>query len=56
LGENDGHDAGKVRLDHKVADLPLEVEVSRHDGVFACWNYNDNVEWKEVLVGILSVM
>lgn len=36
LGEDDGHDAGQVRLDHEVADLPLQMEMGRHDRVFAC--------------------
>lgn len=36
LGQDDGHDAGQVGLDHKVPDLPLEVEVSGHDDVFPC--------------------
>lgn len=34
LGENDCHDAREVRLDDKVADLPLQMEMSRHHGVF----------------------
>lgn len=34
LGQDDRHDAGQIRLDHKVADLPLQMEVSRHDRVF----------------------
>jgi len=36
LGQDDGHDAGQVRLDHKVADLPLQVEVGGHHHVFSC--------------------
>lgn len=36
LGQDDGHDAGQVGLDHKVPDLPLEVEVCGHDDVFPC--------------------
>lgn len=36
LGEDDCHDAGQVSLDHKVANLPLQVEVGRHDSVFTC--------------------
>ena len=36
LGEDDGHDAGDVRLDHEVAHLPLEVEVNRHHHVLTC--------------------
>lgn len=34
LGENDCHDAREVRLDDKVADLPLQMEMSRHHCVF----------------------
>lgn len=34
LGKNDCHDAGEVRLDDKVADLPLQMEMSRHHCVF----------------------
>lgn len=36
LGEDDCHDAGQVSLDHKVANLPLQVEVGCHDGVLTC--------------------
>lgn len=36
LREDDSHDAGQVRLDHEVADLPLQVEMGRHDRVLAC--------------------
>lgn len=36
LGEDDGHDAGEVGLDDKVADLPLQMEMSRHHRVFTC--------------------
>lgn len=36
LGQDDSHDAGQVGLDHKVPDLPLQVEVRGHDDVFAC--------------------
>lgn len=34
LGKNDCHDAREVRLDDKVADLPLQMEMSRHHCVF----------------------
>lgn len=36
LGKNDCHDARQVRLDDKVADLPLQMEMSRHHCVFTC--------------------
>lgn len=36
LREDDGHDAGQIRLDHKVANFPLQVEVSGHDHVLSC--------------------
>lgn len=36
LGQDDSHDAGQVGLDHKVPNLPLEVEVRGHDDVFPC--------------------
>lgn len=36
LGEDDSHDAGKVRLDHKVTDFPLQVEVGCHHDVLSC--------------------
>lgn len=36
LGENDCHDAREVRLDDKVANLPLQVEMSCHHCVFTC--------------------
>lgn len=36
LGENDGHDARQVRLNDKVADFPLQMEMSRHHRVFTC--------------------
>lgn len=35
LREDDGHDAGQIRLDHKVANFPLQVEVSGHDHVLS---------------------
>lgn len=34
LRQYDGHDAREVRLNHKVANLPLQVEVRRHHHVF----------------------
>lgn len=36
LGEDDRHDAGQVRLDHKVADFPLQVEVGCHHNILSC--------------------
>lgn len=42
LGQDDGHEAGHVRLDHKVADLPLQKEARHHDGVLA-WGREDEV-------------
>lgn len=36
LGEDDGHDAGEIRLDHKVTNFPLQVEVGRHHDVLSC--------------------
>lgn len=36
LGKNDCHDARQVRLDDKVANLPLQMEMSRHHCVFTC--------------------
>lgn len=47
LGEDDGHDAGQVRLDHKVADFPLQVELSRHDCVFT-WRRSCDVAQAQV--------
>jgi len=40
LGKNDGHDAWEVRLDDKVANLPLQMEMSRHHCVFTCGHKN----------------
>lgn len=34
LRQYDGHDARKIRLNHKVANLPFQVEVRRHHHVF----------------------
>ncbi len=36
LGQDDGHDARQVRLNHKITDLPLQVEVGRHHSVLTC--------------------
>ena len=36
LGQDDGHEAWHVGLDHKVADLPLQVEVTHHHRVLTC--------------------
>lgn len=33
LGEDDGHEARHVGLDHEVANLALQVEVTHHDCV-----------------------
>lgn len=33
LGQDDGHDARQVRLNHKITDLPLQVEVGCHHSV-----------------------
>lgn len=35
LGQDDCHDAGQVGLYDEVANLPLQVELSRHDSVLA---------------------
>lgn len=34
LRQYDGHDAWEVRLNHKVANLPFQVEVRRHHHIF----------------------
>ena len=36
LGEDDRHDAGQIRLDHKVTNFPLQVEVGCHHNVLSC--------------------
>lgn len=41
LRQDDGHEAGHVGLDDEVADLPLQVEVSHHDGVLTCRKQQD---------------
>lgn len=35
LGQDDGHKAGHVRLDDKVANLPLQVKVGHHHRVLS---------------------
>jgi len=36
LGQNDSHEAGHVSLNHKVTNLPLQVEMGHHDCVLTC--------------------
>lgn len=55
LGQDDGHDAGQVGLDHKVPDLPLEVEVSGHDDVFPCRDSQVGAEPQFASRGQLSI-
>lgn len=50
LGQDHGHYAGKVGLDDKVPDLPLQVKMSRHDGVFTCKRANSRSQSPESCV------
>lgn len=48
LGQNDSHEAGHVSLNHKVTDLPLQVEMGHHDCVLTCRGNNETEEeWNE---------
>lgn len=37
LGKNDRHNARSIDLYHKIAHLPLQVEINCHYYVFTCW-------------------
>lgn len=43
LGENNCHDARQVRLNDKVANLPLQMEMSRHHCVLTCTRKKSNI-------------
>lgn len=49
LWQNDSHEARHVGLNHKVTNLPLQVEVGHHDSVLTCRGNNETekVEWNE---------
>lgn len=49
LGQDDGHYARQVRLDHKVSNLPLQMEMGSHHCIFTYYGRRETYckRWEE---------